>query len=94
MTQSLEPFPNGEFDIDVFRMLTLKRTKMIKAYPQLYRFLTSKSGFYDEGRAMNEFACCIVRFKIIDDSYKCIITNLSRKKKINIAGNLCKNVSL
>lgn len=44
MTQTLGPYPEqDEFDIDVFRMLTLKLTKTIKAYPQLYRFLSNKS---------------------------------------------------
>lgn len=41
MTQSLGPFPDGEFDIDVFRMLTLKQNKMIKACPQIHKFIPS-----------------------------------------------------
>lgn len=41
ITKSLGPFPEGEFDIDVFRMLILKNTKIIKAYPQLYKFMPS-----------------------------------------------------
>ena len=40
ITKSLVPLSYGEFDIDVFRMLTLKQTKMTKACPQLYKFLS------------------------------------------------------
>ena len=35
ITQSLGPFTDDEFDIDVFRMLTLKQNKMTKACPHL-----------------------------------------------------------
>ena len=35
----------GEFDMDVFRMLTLKNTKMISACPQLYKFVPTKMRF-------------------------------------------------
>lgn len=80
MTQLLGPYPEGEFDIDVFRMLTWKQTKMIKACPQLYRFLSNKTRFdyMSKDDPFYEFNCRIVRFKITDDTYECIITNLDR----------------
>lgn len=81
ITKSLGPYPEtDEFDIDVFRMLTLKYTKTILACPQLYKplmknmrfdFITKENPFY-------EFNCRMVRFKISDDTYECIITNLDR----------------
>ena len=83
MTQTLGPYPDeDEFDIDVFRMLTLKQTKTIKACPQLYRFLSNKSQFdyMDKDNPFYEFNCRIVRFKITDDTYECIITNLDREE--------------
>jgi len=82
ITQSLGPYPDGEFDIDVFRMLTLKQNKMIKVCPQLYRFLPStvKFDFMTKEDPFYEFNCRIVRFKITEDTYECIITNLDRKE--------------
>lgn len=81
MTQTLGPYPDqDEFDIDVFRMLTLKQTKTIKACPQLFRFLSNKSQFdyMKKDNLFYEFNCGIVKFKITDDTYECIITNLDR----------------
>ena len=80
ITQSLGPFPDGEFDIDVFRMLTLKQNKMTKACPQLYKFVPSnmRFDFMSKENPWYEFQCRVVRFKITDDTYECIITNLDR----------------
>lgn len=82
MTQSLGPFPDGEFDIDVFRMLTLKQNKMIKACPQIYKFIPSnmRFDFMSKENPWYEFHCRVVRFKITDDTYECIITNLDREE--------------
>lgn len=81
ITKSLGPFPEtDEFDIDVFRMLTLKQNKMIKACPQLYKFMPSIMNFdyMNKDNPFYEFNCRIVRFKITDDTYECIMTNLDR----------------
>ena len=82
ITQSLGPFPDDEFDIDVFRMLTLKQTNMIKACPQIYKFIPSKMrfDFMSKENPWHEFNCRVVRFKITDDTYECIITNLDREE--------------
>ena len=83
MTQSLGPYPEtDEFDINVFRMLTLKQTKMVKACPQLYRFLpnSTRFDFISKEDPFYEFSCRIVRFKISDDAYECIITNLDKNE--------------
>lgn len=80
ITRSLGPYPEGEFDIDVFRMLTLKNTKMIQACPQLYKTIMTnmRFDFMSKENPWHEFNCRIVRFKITDDTYECIITNLDR----------------
>ncbi|WP_304962917.1 transposase [Thomasclavelia cocleata] len=80
MTRSLGPFPDDEFDIDVFRMLTLKNTNMIKACKELYKFMPSNARFdyMSKENPWYEFNCRAVRFKISDDTYECIITNLDR----------------
>lgn len=81
LTKSLGPFPDGEFDIDVFRMLTLKQNKMIKSCPQLYKFvpINMNFDFMSKDNPWYEFNCRVIRFKISDDTYECIITNLDRE---------------
>lgn len=82
MAASLGPFPDDEFDTDVFRILTLKQTKMIKACPQLYKSFPSNMRFdyMTKENPWYEFNCRILRFKISDNSYECIITNLDREE--------------
>lgn len=83
MTKSLGPYPDTEeFDIDVSRILTLKQTKAIKANKKKYRFISNRSRFdyMDKEHSYYEFNCRIVRFKISEDSYETIITNLDREE--------------
>lgn len=82
ITKSLGPFPDGEFDVDVFRMLTKKSTLMTKACPQLYKTIMTnmRFDFMNKDNPWYEFNCRIVRFKITEDTYECIITNLDRKE--------------
>ena len=82
ITKSLGPFPDGEFDVDVFRMLTLKQTKMTEACPEIYKIITKsmRFDFMDKENPWYEFNCRVVRFKISDDKYETIITNLSREE--------------
>ena len=83
MTQSLGPYPETEeFDIDVHRTLTHKQTNETKANKQKYKFIPSNSRFdyLDKEHPYYEFSCRIVRFKIGEDSYETIITNLDREE--------------
>ena len=82
ITQSLGPFPDGEFDVDVFRMLTIKQTKMIKACPDVYKFVpkTMRFDFMNKQNPWYEFNCRVVRFKITENTYETVITNLSREE--------------
>lgn len=82
LTRSLGPFPDDEFDIDAFRMLTLKQNKMIKACPQLYKFIPANMRFdyMLKDDPWYEFNCRIVRFKITEDTFECIVTNLDRNE--------------
>ena len=81
ITKSLGPFPDGEFDVDVSRMLTLKQTKMIKACPDVYKFVPKnmRFDFINKKNPWYEFNCRVVRFKITENTYETIITNLSEK---------------
>lgn len=83
MTRSLGPFPDSEeFDIDVSRILTIKNTNEIKANKQKYKFCPKNMRFdyMDKEHPYYEFNCRIVRFKIGEDSYETIITNLDREE--------------
>jgi len=80
MTRSLGPFPDEEFDMNVFRMLTLKTTNMVKLCPQLYKWMPNNMRFdyMSKDNPWYEFNCRVVRFKISKDTYECIITNLDK----------------
>ena len=81
ITQSFGPFEDTEFDIDVSRLLTRRATKHIKNHPEIYKFMPKNQRFdyFDENWDIPyEFYSRIVRFKISEDSYECIMTNLDR----------------
>ena len=82
MTRSFGPYPQGEFDIDVCRVLTLKQNKMIKACPHFYRFFPKNVHFdyMNKENPFYEFKSRVVRFKITEDTYECIMTNLDRNE--------------
>ena len=72
--------PNEEFDIDVKRILTRQQTNEIKSHPEIYKFMPTnqKFDFFDEKHKEYEFECRVVRFKISNDIYETIFTNLDR----------------
>lgn len=75
------PFPDTEeFDFNHSLILTKKQTKEIKANPKQYRYLTNKSvcDFLDP--VNNPFYTLflrVARFRLTEDTYECVITNLS-----------------
>ena len=73
---------DGEFDVDIKRILTFKNTNEIKAHPEIYRFMstTSKFDYMNKENPFYEFECRIVRFKITEDTYEVIATNLNRNE--------------
>jgi hypothetical protein len=71
---------DGEFDFVVQRTLTRKQTKEVKAHPQIYRFLPSRSTFDFLDLHTNKFypiSFRVVRFKLENGSYETVITNLA-----------------
>lgn len=79
VTRSFGSFPDGEFDIDVSRLLTRRNTKKIKAHLEVYKFMPKNQRFdyFDEDKDIPyEFHTRIVRFKIREGTYECVITNL------------------
>ena len=81
VTKSLGTLPDGEFDIDVDRLLTRRYTNYIKEHPEIYKYMPQNQRFdyFDEDTNIPyEFHTRIVRFKISDNTYECILTNLSK----------------
>ena len=70
---------NGTFDMNVTRILTRFQSKEIKAHKDKYVFVPTTSRFDFQGPTQDfyELSFRIVRFKITDDTYETIITNLS-----------------
>lgn len=74
---------SSEFDVCIERILTRKQTNEIKGKPELYRFLPINSTFdffdFDQHR-FYPLSFRIVRFKITDDTYETVITNLNNEQ--------------
>lgn len=73
---------DSEFDIDVTRILTRSQTKEIKENREKYTFLPSNVNFryIDFDHETYELKLRVVRFKIADDTYECLVTNLPREE--------------
>ena len=69
----------GAFDMRVNRTLTSLQTKEIKADKEKYIFVPSTSNFdfLDENRDFYDLSFRAVRFKISEDTYETVVTNLS-----------------
>jgi hypothetical protein len=68
-----------EFDKEINLTLTRKQAKEIKAHPELYKFLPKKSTFDYVDLNNDKFYSMsfrVVRFKISENTYETIITNL------------------
>lgn len=71
--------PDEEFDLDVTKMLTRKQTNETKANKHKYTFISNKSEFnYFGTKEFYKMNLRVVRFKITDDTYEYLVTNLTR----------------
>ena len=80
-------FDDCEFDITIKRLLTRVQTNDIKNAPDIYKFLPNNSKFDylpPKSKDFYEINFRVVRFKISDDKYECLITNL-KENEFNIA---------
>jgi hypothetical protein len=71
---------SGEFDSDIHLTLTKKQTKEVKAHPEIYRFVPSRSTFDFLDLQENLFypiSFRVVRFVLPNGTYETVITNLS-----------------
>lgn len=71
-----------EFDVNINKILTRKQTKDIKSNPELYKFLPQNSTFdyLDNINMFYPIKFRVVRFKISENTYETIITNLDSEK--------------
>ena len=71
--------PNEEFDLDFTKTLTRKQTNETKYNKKKYTYLPYSSDFdYFDTEEFYEMNLRVVRFKISDDAYECLVTNLTR----------------
>jgi len=71
---------SGAFDRDIHLTLTKKQTNAVKAHPELYKFIPSKSTFDFLDLQENLFypiSFRVVRFALPDGAYETVITNLA-----------------
>ena len=75
-------FPQtNTFDIDIHKLLTRKQTNEVKAHTEKYHFLPKNSSFDFLDLHTNlyyDMDFRVVRLKIAENSYECIIINLDR----------------
>lgn len=72
-----------EFDVNINIILTRKQTNETKINPEIYKFVPKASTFDYLDLKINKFypiTFRVVRFKITDDTYETIITNLYSDK--------------
>lgn len=79
------PVPNhDEFDIQVTRILTYSYTKEImehrETYVPLNKITNGNFDFIDEEHPFYVMKFRVVRFKITEDTYECLITNLEESE--------------
>lgn len=72
-----------EFDVDIDINLTKKQTNEVKSKPEIYKFVPKTSTFDYLDLRINKFYPIkfrVLRFKITNDAYETIITNLDSGK--------------
>jgi len=72
-----------EFDVQIHLILTRKQTKEVKDNPDIYKRISNDSTFDFLDSHSNFFypmSFRVVRFKITDDSYETVITNLDQSE--------------
>ena len=73
--------PDCEFDMQVKRILTRRNTNEVKNHPEIYKFMPQNQRFdFFEDKKYYEFKCRAVRFKITEDTYETIFTNLDEEE--------------
>lgn len=72
-----------EYDTEINLKLTRSQTKEIKANPEIYKYIAQSTPLDYMESGKNKFydmPLRIARFKLTDDTYECVITNLPKDK--------------
>lgn len=71
-----------EYDVIVPLTITRTQTKEIKQNPKKYKFIAQSTplDYIDSESKYYDITLRIVRFKLTDDTYECVITNLPQDK--------------
>lgn len=82
LLSSLPAQDSEEFDIDYQFIATTKQTKEVRTHKEKYKFLSTSSKFdhFEDDNPYYPIDMRIVRIKISEDKYECIITNLDRNE--------------
>lgn len=72
----------NEFDLMIERILTTKQTNEIKKQPDKYKIVPKNQTFdyLNEHTLFYNIKFRVIRFKLDNDNYECIITNLSKEE--------------
>lgn len=75
-------FKDEEFDVKVTKTLTRKQTKEVKENKSKYTFIPNNIEFsyLDYEHEFYEMSFRVVRFKITEDTYECLITNSTEEE--------------
>jgi len=75
-------FNDEEFDLIIKRILTMKQTNEIKKQKDKYKFMPNncKFDYINKDNPYYEIEFRIVRFKLSNGNYECVITNLSKEE--------------
>lgn len=73
---------NDEFDIIIKKILTRKQTKIIKENKDVFTFMPSNEVFdyLPIEKDFYEMDLRVVRFRISDEEYECLVTNLNKEE--------------
>ena len=71
-----------EYDVIVPVKLTRTQTNEVKSHPELYKFIAQSTplDYIDRKNKFYEMTFRIVRFKLPNETYECVITNLPQNK--------------
>ena len=74
--------PKGEFDLTLQTILTRKQTNHVKANKEIYTFLSKNTtfDFIDDQSLDYPMRFRVVRIKITENNYECLITNLDKEQ--------------
>lgn len=75
--------PDEEFDMDIIKTMTRLQTKEIKNHPEKFVRIMTSSPDFEYLRIEDDFydiPLRVMRFKITDTTYECLVTNLDRNE--------------